>query len=551
MHSNRGRGWALVAIVGLAAGGNALAQPVDGPAPAAVVAEPPKESITAPAAATAQPETPTPSADQDPEAKGAFDRFVEAMKTIKSVSFDVQFAVDGNNKEMFGSTSAKVIARRTDTGWAYRMTGKGKRTAKADNVEFDILYADGHASWLDKDAKKLFVRPTATARGKPLEAASNLRTLGDLFLASPLSKERVSPTMTLREAEKVGSIECVVAAVTGAPGTLAGDAIFAFGKDDHFPRRITRERSSSKGTTAMILELSNVKVDEKVTDADFTLNLPEGFTKDEQQVAKSSPTPAPRTPEKAVPVAPPKPVTGSEVEIPGSIHVPTPEQGVPAATPIVGPDGMVTLPGVQPGEITPVQPAAPTAPPSGSPAPEPAPTNDAGPMLPFEVKTLDGKTVTLDSIKGQPTVVLFFGSWSLSSKKALPELKTLAERYAGKAHIYTAAVRQRDPQAAGRMVTEAGLDVPVIINADKLAEQWQVGAYPALFIIGADGEMLKKPESSGITEMFTAARAALDGALGMTPEPAPVAESQQQPDLPLPGEGEGSATPPGGSDSSK
>jgi thiol-disulfide isomerase/thioredoxin len=533
MHN--GRGLVLVAIVGLAA--SAFGQPAEtvqeAPIAPPLLAEPPKDSVTAPKPAEAKAD-PAPSLNQDPEAKAAFDQFVEAMKTINSLSFEVSFAVDGNGKEMFGTTTAKIIARRTETGWAYRMTGKGKRTAKADDVEFDVLYAEGNASWLDKDAKKLYVRPTATARGKPLEAASNLRTLSDLFVASPLAKERVSPTMTLRDAEKVGSVDCIVAAVTGAPGTMSGDSIFAFGKDDHIPRRITRERSSSKGTTSMVLEFSNLKVDDKFTDADFTLTLPDGFTKDEQQSPKAaSATPPARVPDKAAPIAPPKSITDAgEVLTPPT--GPGAETGVPVATPVVGPDGLVTPPGTQPGQIVPAQPSIVNPVPSPNSPASPVPTNDAGPMQAFEAKTLDGKTVTLDSIKGQPTVVLFFGSWSLSSKKALPELKDLATRYKGKANIYAAAVRQRDSQAAGKMVADAGLDVPVIIDADKLADQWHVGAYPALFVLGADGEILKKPETSKLIDMFSAAKAALDNALGMTPEAAPAAETE--PDLPLPGE---------------
>lgn len=547
MHNERGRVWALAAMVGLAASAWAQPEPVtEAPAVVPAASEPPKDSIVAPKGAGGQAES-APSANIDPEAKAAFDAFVEAMKAAKSLSFEVNFSIEGNMKEMFGTASAKVIARHTETGWAYRMTGKGKRTAKAEDVEFDIVYADGNATWVDKDAKKMYVRSAASARGKALEAASNLRTLGDLFQASPLSKERVSPSMTLRDAEKVGSVECVVAAVTGAPGTMTGDAIFAFGKDDHMPRKITRERSSSKGTTAMVLELSNVKLDEKFTDADFAITLPDGFTKDEQHSSK--PATPPRLAEKPATVVLPKPITDGSVEHAPPAQVPNAESGVPIATPMVSPDGLVTLPGTQPGEIVPAQPSAVQPPAPVTPG-TPTPTPDTGPMQPFEAKTLDGKTVTLDSIKGQPTVVLFFGSWSLSSKKALPELKELAERYKGKAHIYAAAVRQRDPQAAGKMISDAGLDVPVIIEADKLAEQWSVGAYPALYVLGSDGELLKKPASGGVAQMFTAARTALDNALGMTPAPAP--QPEQQPDLPLNGEAETEAGGDGGkSDASK
>jgi thiol-disulfide isomerase/thioredoxin len=135
----------------------------------------------------------------------------------------------------------------------------------------------------------------------------------------------------------------------------------------------------------------------------------------------------------------------------------------------------------------------------------------------FELKTLDGAVVTLETLRGQPAVVVFGGSWSLSTRKALPELKALAERYQGKARVYVAAVRQRDPNALATLAKQAGLDVPVLVSADTVAEQWRVAAFPSLFVLGPEGEYLHKPTTSKIEEMFATARTALDTALNMTP----------------------------------
>ncbi len=537
--------WKLMMVVGLATGlsvgasaqpadpAPSLDKPVEPPAqqPAQPAPEQPKDSFSAPKATPVKTEEPSATnTNQDPAAKEAFDQFADAMKALTSLTFEVTFSVDGNMKEMFGTAKAKIVAKRTDKGWSYRVTGKGKRTAKADDVEFDILYADGNASWLDKDTKKLLVRPAATARGKVLEAASNLRTLGDLFVASPLSKERAAGTMTLRDPEKAGETDCVVAVATvttGGASSPAGDAAFWFGKDDHLPRKIVRERASTRGTTSMVLELTEIKKDVSVTAAELEIAMPEGYSKDDQTAAKAS-TPAAAPPAKVVAgeqdarlgvPTPFKVPDGGEPTLPG-VEQPTRVEGENAATPSdapqVGKDGVVTMPGVAPGTTTKTVPGL---------VPPPA---DSGPVQAFELKTVDGKTVTQETLRGKPAVVMFFGSWSLSSKKALPDFKALAEQYKDKAGVYAAAVRQRDPKAASKMVADAGLDVPVLVNADALAEQWQVGGYPAVYVLGADGEFLKKPSGGNVADMFTAARAALDAALGLTPPPAPAPSPQTE-----------------------
>ena len=532
MHSVHGsRGLKMLVVAGLAVSlaaslaVGASAQPsepapsLDKPAesPPQPPAEQPKEAFSTPKATPVKPEdSAAASTNQDPAAKEAFDQFAQAMKAHNSLTFEVTFSVEGNGKDLLGDAKAKVVAKRNEKGWVYRVTGKSKRTAKAPDVEFDIHYADGNASWLEKDTKKLLVRPASTARGKVLEAASNLRTLADLFAASPLAKERAAGTIVLRDPEKAGEIECVVAVATipaGGVGTLPGDVAFWFGKDDHLPRKIVRERSSARGTTSMVLELTEFKKDVTITDAELEIALPEGYSKDDQSQSKQS-TPVAAPPQPSKPIigdqdssvlvpGPSKAALGDGAVTPGVVRGPKPgEEHVDPVldAPRVGKDGLMTPPGTDPAAVVKTVPDA-----------VPLPTYaaaDSGPVQAFEIKTADGKTVTQETLRGQPAVVMFFGSWSISSKKALPELKELAERYKDKVRVYVAAVRQRDPKAASTMIAEAGLDVPVLVNAEALAKQWNVGGYPAVYVLGADGEFLKKPSGAKVGEMFASAHRA-------------------------------------------
>jgi peroxiredoxin/outer membrane lipoprotein-sorting protein len=420
------------------------------------------------------------------------------MKNAKSMTFTAVFTVDGRGKEMFGTIEAKVAAVHGEKGWSYRTTGKGRRTAKAPEAEFDILYSDGNASWLDKDAKRLMNKPVASARGKAMDTASNLRSLQGLFQTPPLSKERGSKDLTLRDSEKVGGTDCDV--VVAASGSAGGDMVIYLGKQDHLVRQIVSERTTSAGTTKSILEFKDFKLNDTVPASAMEIALPEGFTKEE---AHQGPKPA-KAPE-----------TGKALPTPKA--APTPEGlAEPAATmPIDG------------AENTAAHPGKPDGGPGAGPAPSPAPAGHSGAFPAFDLKTTDGQAVTNETIRGQPAVVVFMGTWSMSSRKALPEIKGVAERYKDKARVYVAAVRQRDPKDAKKALTDAGVDVPVLAGADKLAEQARAGSYPAVYVIGADGDVLKHPTTAKVEELFAEVRAALDAALGMAPAMPPALPTQE------------------------
>lgn len=522
-------GWRLAMVIaaGLAApvGAQTVAEPVkkdqpESPAPA-LDAHTDAKPAAAPASA---------ASTQDPEAKAKIEALADKLKTLKSLSFTVHFSVEGRGKEIMGPVESKVVAVRNDKGWAYRTTGKGKRTPKQDWFEFDIAYANGNASWLDKDVKKLLSKPVASARGKMFDAASNLRSLSELFLATPLTKERAAKDIALRESEKVDGVECDVIV---APGTPGGDAILYLGKDDHLPRKIVRERGSTAGSTSMVLEFKDLKIDEKIEASAVEIALPEGFTKDEPPAARTSKPaqPKPSGPSVATPTEDIKLPIEPKFDEDGRLIPDGPGTAVPL--PPGGPHATPHGPDAPPAEGTHDNPTAPTdsatKPTGTSPTPNtPAPVAEEAHVLPaFDLKTSDGKSITAESLKGQTTVIMFFGTWSLTSKKALPELKAMADRYKDKAKIYAAAVRQRDSKAATKAATDAGVESPVILEADKLADQLKVGAFPAFFVISPDGEILSHPKGATLDALLANVRGALDAAFGMTPAPKPTSPATE------------------------
>jgi len=106
----------------------------------------------------------------------------------------------------------------------------------------------------------------------------------------------------------------------------------------------------------------------------------------------------------------------------------------------------------------------------------------------FELSTPDGAKVTKASLAGSVAVIQFWGTWSNPSKRSHAEIQQLADSYKDKGvRFYLASVREKDAQAVKDYLKEAGISLPVLLEADSLAERLDVQSVPTVVVIGADG----------------------------------------------------------------
>lgn len=495
-----------------------LAAGAASPSLAQSIAEVPKP---AEGAAQAQP-VESPVRDVETEAQQRLDDMLDAIKKGTTVRFTAAFSVEGYAKDMIGGVEAKVVAKREGSAWDFRLTGKGRRTPKNPEQEFDIVYSGANAQWLDHDAKKLMNKPASQARGKSLDTAgvTNLRAVNDLFGNRPFAKEMEARKISMKEAETIGGVECDV--LHFETGSASGDMTLWIGKSDHWPRKITRENRSSERRSSMVLEFRDVVVGQAVTEGEMKIALPEGYTKEETAATKPvTPAASPGAPT-AVPVA--KPVTPA-------IAITPADQGVPS-TPIVMDDGRVVMPGttvpppVNPGSPVLIDPSAEQTPAEPEQAEERAAparsvetTHAEIHALPeFELRDAKGNTVTAASLRGSHVVLVFGGSWSMSTRKLAPELQAMCERYAGKAKFIAVAVRQKAADEVARLF-ESSPGVTLLLGGDKLAEELRIAAFPGVIVVKPDGEFLRRATTTRASDLVTEIKDALDTALGMTPEP--------------------------------
>ncbi|MEK6702094.1 MAG: TlpA disulfide reductase family protein [Planctomycetota bacterium] len=508
----------IIAVVGMATGMTAgmtgaaqFAQPADPPpetqpdsqpvdlTPPPVTPEPAPPADTTPAKKPPLRVTPQlPTKEHDADATAKLEQATKALKEAKSLKFKASFSVDGLGKDMMGTCAANVLAVHENNVWSFRLTGKGRHVQKVTETDFDLVYSGGNLEWLDADTKKLMIRPATQAKSKLLQASSSLKNVTEMFGANAFAGQTKAIKLRMGTEEKAGGVDCEVVVGEASDGQ-SSQKVF-LGKEDHIPRRFVLERKTqTRGDMTITTDLTEMEVNASVSPSDVHLSLPEGYTKD-----------VPPTPVRPVLTARPTPVVNPAANNPKA--KPTTEE----TSVVLDPDSIVpTGNDSGPAIAQPVQPTEIT--PTATPAvkPPPPPPVEVTNLPDFELKDSKGAKVTTANLHGSPSVLLFWGTWSLSSKKALPEFATLADRYKDKAKFHAVAVRQKDPQSATKVVADAGYTFSLLLEGDSLAQALHVGAYPALYVFGADGELLKSSSGVSISDAFAAAQAALDGSLGV------------------------------------
>jgi thiol-disulfide isomerase/thioredoxin len=99
---------------------------------------------------------------------------------------------------------------------------------------------------------------------------------------------------------------------------------------------------------------------------------------------------------------------------------------------------------------------------------------------------LDGKPVSLLSLRGRPVLVHFWATWCPVCRAEQGSIDALAREYP----TVTVAMQSGNAQAVGRHLQNEALRFPVINDPDGvIAGQWGVRAVPASFVVDADGQI--------------------------------------------------------------
>ena len=139
-------------------------------------------------------------------------------------------------------------------------------------------------------------------------------------------------------------------------------------------------------------------------------------------------------------------------------------------------------------------------------------------VTPFTLKALDGKPVSLESLKGKVVVINFWGIWCGWCVKEMPDLQKLYEKYAADPDVAILTIDNDDnPSEVPGWMKEKKFTFPVLLD-DGYVSKVEVHAFPTTWFLDRQGRKVfeKSGWSEKLVEEFSWRVEAIRG--GSTPE---------------------------------
>ena len=139
--------------------------------------------------------------------------------------------------------------------------------------------------------------------------------------------------------------------------------------------------------------------------------------------------------------------------------------------------------------------------------------NIGDPALDFTLTNLEGKEVTLASLKGQVVLLDFWATWCAPCKALMPSLQKIHDDYKGKGvAVLGVNTSERKANAAKEYMAKQKYTYGCLLSGDDLAQAYGISGLPTLVLIGKDGKIVLT-EGGMSSESGAALRKAIDAAL--------------------------------------
>jgi thiol-disulfide isomerase/thioredoxin len=109
---------------------------------------------------------------------------------------------------------------------------------------------------------------------------------------------------------------------------------------------------------------------------------------------------------------------------------------------------------------------------------------------PFEVKDLDAKAYSLNSLKGKPVLLDFWATWCAPCRKSMPVVEKLYGEYKERGLVVLSINTGEDRALVKEFLQKNPLGTPAPLSGDSgILEAYKIQAYPTFVMIGRDGKV--------------------------------------------------------------
>lgn len=114
----------------------------------------------------------------------------------------------------------------------------------------------------------------------------------------------------------------------------------------------------------------------------------------------------------------------------------------------------------------------------------------SGEMAPaFSHGTLAGERVSLESLGGKPTALVFWAPWCGVCKQEAGTISEVREAVGEGANVVSMALSYESQLDVEAFVDEWGVDYPVILGSERTRQAYKVEAFPTIYVLDANGRV--------------------------------------------------------------
>ncbi len=111
----------------------------------------------------------------------------------------------------------------------------------------------------------------------------------------------------------------------------------------------------------------------------------------------------------------------------------------------------------------------------------------------FQLETLDGDMVSLESLRGNPVVLNFWSTWCNPCIYENPILKEAARTYDARGVVFLGVLYGDDPDRARAYLQREGAAYPTLVDPSQaVVIDYGVGGVPETFFISREGIIVDK-----------------------------------------------------------
>lgn len=119
-------------------------------------------------------------------------------------------------------------------------------------------------------------------------------------------------------------------------------------------------------------------------------------------------------------------------------------------------------------------------------------TDEGKPAPDFQLKTFDGKAVSLSDYRGKVVLLDFWATFCLPCVQALPELQSLHAKNASRGFAVVGVTVDDRAALVQKATSRARVGYPILKATPEVWNAYKVTALPSLILVGRDGAIIKR-----------------------------------------------------------